>query len=197
MYSVSLLPYEYRIINTKAKKKSFNLFIAMGAMGVFFVVYFILTIVLAGKNTELNSIRNEADIVEAQISEIDDILTISNDVNLLLKDVSLAAGKNPEWGRLITAIGNSVPESVNLVNTEMKFEDSKGECSIQGVGLSNKSVSDWIQKLEEVDNLGEIKCIISTLSDPKVENSPVNFELSIELPEGPGYQLPMEVTGNE
>ena len=197
MYSVSLLPYEYRIINTKAKKKNVSLFIAMGVMGVFFVVYFILTIVLAGKNSELISIRNEADAVEAQISEIDDILTISNNVNLLLKDASLAAGKNPEWGRLITVIGNSVPESVNLVNTQMKFEDSEGECSIKGTGLSHKAVSDWIQRLEKVENIGEIRCVISTLSDKNVENSPVNFELSVPLPDGPGYQLPMEVTGNE
>lgn len=197
MYSVSLLPYEYRLINTKARKKNVNLLIAMGVMGVFFLIYVILSVVITTNNAKLKDIRKEAAVVENQISEIDDILNMSNDVSKLLNEATLAAGTNPEWGELITNIGNSVPESVSLISIDMKYETSEGECSIKGTGLTHKSVSEWMQRLEKVKDIGEIKCVISTQTAHQEENSPVNFELNIPLQKGPGYQLPTEVAGNE
>lgn len=197
MYSVSLLPYEYKLVNTKARKKNVNLLIAIGVMGVLFTVYAILYIVLASNKVQLNEIRKEANVVEAQISEIDDILAMNNQVSSFLKDASLAAGFNPEWERLITEIGNSVPETISLNNLVMKFESSEGECSIKGTGLTHQSVSDWMKRLEGITDIGEIKCVHSAYTDQQKENSPVNFELNIALQKGPGYQLSMEVTGNE
>ena len=88
MYSVSLLPYEYKLLNTKARKKNVNLLIAIGVMGVLFVVYMVLTIVLTSTNAKLNDIRKEAYAVESQISKLDDLLAISNEVNKMLNDAS-------------------------------------------------------------------------------------------------------------
>jgi len=195
MYSVSLLPYEYKLLNTKARKKNVNLLIAIGVMGVLFVVYMVLTIVLTSTNAKLNDIRKEAYAVESQISKLDDLLAISNEVNKMLNDASLAAGSNPEWGNLIVSIGNSVPESISLKNIEMKYSTSEGQCSIKGFGLTHQSVSEWLKKLEEVDGIGEIKCEISNIETQ--QSGTVNFELDFTIHKGPGYKLPVEVAGNE
>ncbi|MGI6084346.1 MAG: PilN domain-containing protein [Acetivibrionales bacterium] len=197
MYSVSLLPYEYKLINIKARKKNVNLIIAMGVMGVLFTVYAILSIVLTTNNAKLNEIRKEASEVEAQISEIDDILAMRDQVNKLLKDASLAAGVNPEWRSLTAEIGNSVPESLFLTEVGMKFEDPTGVCIIKGTGSTHESVSEWMNRLEEVPDISEIICTSSALSDQLDENSPVNFEIRFKIQKGRGYQLPTEVTGNE
>ncbi len=197
MYSVSLLPYEYRLINSKARKKNISLILAMVAMGLLFAAYIILTIILTSNNAKLNEIRKEANSVESQISKIDDLLIISNDVNEMLNRASLASGSNPEWGTLITSIGNSVPESVSLKNIEMEFTSSEGECSILGTGLTHQSVSEWLQKLEKINGIGEVLCEISTIDNQDDITNPVRFELTMPLQKGPGYKLPMEVTGNE
>lgn len=196
MYSVSLLPYEYKLLNTKARKKNVNLLIAIVVMGVLFVVYMILTVLLTGNNAKLNEIRKETYALEAQISEIDDLLTINNNVSSLLKNATLAAGSNPEWGNLIASFGNSVPETLSLTAIEMKYSEPEGQCNIKGSGITHQSVSEWIQRLNEVTGIGEIKFNIST-SAAQSDIAPVNFELSFPLEKGPGYQLPMEVTGNE
>ncbi len=197
MYSVSLLPYEYRLLNTKAQKKNISLILAIVAMGLLFAVYIYFTIILTSNNVKLNEIRKEAASVESQISKIDDLLVINNEVSEMLNYASQAAGSNPEWGSLITSIGNSVPESVSLKNIEMKFNSSDGECSIVGMGLTHRSVSEWLQKLEKVNGIGEIMCEISTIDNKDDINNPVRFELTIPLQKGPGYKLPTEVTGNE
>lgn len=197
MYSVSLLPYEYRLLNTKARKKNMSLILAMVAMGLLFAVYIILTIILTSKNSKLNEIRKEATSVESQISKIDDLFVISNEVSKMLNDASSAAGTNPEWDNLITSIGNSVPESVSLKSIEMEFNSTDGECNILGTGLTHQSVSEWLQKLEKVTGIGEILCEISTIDNMNDLTNPVRFELTIPLQKGPGYKLPMEVTGNE
>lgn len=197
MYSVSLLPYEYRLINTKARKKNISLILAMVAMGLLFATYIILTVILTSKNAKLNEIRKEATSVESQISKIDDLLVISNEVNRMLNDASVAAGSNPEWSSLITSIGNSVPESVSLKNIGMEFTSSDGECNILGTGLTHQSVSEWLRELEKVSGIGEILCVISTIDNMDDVTNPVRFEITIPLKKGPGYKLPMEVTGNE
>lgn len=195
MYSVSLLPYEYKLLNTKVRKKNVNLIIAMGVMGVLFVAYMILTIVLTSKNARLNDIRKESYSVESQISKIDDLLVISDEVSKMLADASKAAGSNPEWGNLIASIGNSVPETISLKSIEMKYGTSEGKCSIEGFGLTHLSVSEWLKTLEDVDGISEIKCEISKLETQQSET--VNFELNFTIHKGPGYKLPVEVAGND
>ncbi|MGI6124454.1 MAG: hypothetical protein ACOYIG_09795 [Acetivibrionales bacterium] len=174
-----------------------SLLIAMGVMGVLFAVYVILSILLTSNIAQLNKVKKEAETVEAQIAENNDLLTMSNNVNILLKDATLAAGENPEWGKLITAIGNSVPESISLSNIKMEFDNQSGFCTIDGVGLTHNSVSEWIQRLEEVTGIDEIRCSLSALSDKLKDNSPVVFEVGFTVVPGKGYQLPMGVTDNE
>lgn len=196
MYSVSLLPYEYRMIHTNARKKNIGLLLVTGVMCVMFFTYLILTIIEAGKEAELKGIRAETAAVDMQISRLSDLETLKKDVFSLLDTVTMAAGSNPEWESLIASIGNTVPESVNINYINLEYNGNEGVCNITGVGLSHQSVSDWMVKLQEVSGIGEIKCNISSRVTQSGNND-VNFELTIPLLAGPGYQLPVEVESHE
>lgn len=195
MYSISLLPYEYRILNSKTRKKNINLLLAIGAMGILFTVYLILTIYASGKAAELNGIRAEYAAVEAHIAKMGDIKVINDEVGLLIKDVKTAAGTRPDWNQLIAGIGNSVPNSVSLKNIKLNYQGSSGECVVQGTGLSHQSVTDWLKNLDDTSGIGEIKCKFSSQSD--TSNNSVEFELSFPILQGSGYKIPLEVNDNE
>lgn len=195
MYSVSLLPYEYKLLNTKARKKNISLLVATGVMGILFIAYMITTVVLTTNSAKLKYIRKESNAVETQISKSDDLLSISNDISVMLTEASSAVGTNPEWSNLLITIGNSVPESLILKNIEMKYSDPEGKCSIKGAGQSHNSVSEWLKKLEEVKGIDKIKCELS--SSENQQSRAVNFEIEFSIQKGPGYKLPEEVSVNE
>lgn len=195
MYSISLLPYEYKMLNTKARKKNINLLLAIGAMGILFVVYLILTVYASGKTAELSGIRAEHKAVEAHIAKMGDIKVINDEVGLLIDDVMSAAGSSPDWNQLIAAVGNSVPDSVSLSSIKLNYQGGSGECVIQGTGLSHQSISDWLKKLEDTSGIGETKC--KFLSQSVSSGNSVEFELSFPILQGSGYKIPLEVNGNE
>lgn len=196
MYSVSLLPQEYRMLHINARNKNIGLLIAMVTMGVLFVVYLILTILLSGKQAEIRGINAENSAVEAQITKLSDIKVVSDEVSALLADTMQAAGTNPDWEQLIVKMGNIVPNNVYLSNINLEYKDNKGTGLIQGSGQTYKAVSDWMKNLENIKGLGEIRCEFS--SQVKGESSSsIDFELTFVISQGSGYKLPTEVNGNE
>jgi len=190
MYSISLLPYEYKIHNLKAKKKNIGLLLATGIMGVLFLAYTILSVYASGKTAELNGIRAEYAAVEAQIEKMGDIKIFYDEVGVLSKEVTAAAGSNPDWSLLISSIGNSVPESVILRSMKFNYQGSSGECVILGTGKDHGAVSGWLKKLGDTEGIGEINCKFSSLSG---NYDSVEFELSFLILQGPGYKIPLEV----
>lgn len=195
MYSISLLPYEYKMLDSKERKKNISLLIAIGVMGILFAAYLILTVYASGKTAELNGLRAESAAVEAQIANMGDIKVINDEVGILLKDVMTAAGTSPDWNQLIADIGNSVPEPVSLKSIKLNYQGSSGECIVQGAGSNHQSVSDFLRKLEDNSGIGEIKCKFSSRSDSADDF--VEFELSFPILQGPGYKIPLEVNSNE
>lgn len=194
MYSISLLPYEYKLLNMKARKKNIGLMIAAVIMSVLFLAYMILTVYASGKNAELDGVRAEYAAVETQIEKMGDIKIIYDEVGLLMKDVTAAAGTTPDWNRLIASIGNSVPDSVYLTSIEMNYQESSGECIILGTGAYHGSVSAWLENLEEIPEIGDINCKFSSRSD---SGDSVEFEVNFRILQGPGYKFPLEVSSNE
>lgn len=195
MYSVRLLPQEYRMLHTNACKKNISLVVAMVIMGVLFVAYLILTVLFSGKQAEIRGIKAENAAVEAQISKLSDIKVVSDEVSALLADAIQATGTTPDWEQLIVRMGNSVPNNVYLRNINLEYKENKGTGLIQGSGENHKAVSDWMKSLEDIKGLSEIKCEFSQVNGES--NSSIDFELTFVVSKGSGYKLPTEVNGNE
>ncbi|MCX7773783.1 MAG: PilN domain-containing protein [Clostridia bacterium] len=192
MYSVSLLPYEYRMLHQNARKKDVSLLIAVVAMAVAMAVYLFLSISAASKDRELEDIQAQQQSVSRQITRLQDLEGLNSKASSLLSQAMLAAGSNPTWSNLIAALGNSVPQSVGLTNISMKYAGIGGECILQGTAVSHQAVSEWMKELSALKGIGEIKCSFSS-EDESNANNQVQFELRFPLLPGPGYKLPAEV----
>lgn len=188
MYSVSLLPYEYRMMHQKARKKDISLLLAILVMGILAAVYFILTFSAYAKAQTLKELEAQNADVEMQSAKLEGLLELNAEVTGLLTQTSAAIGSIPEWNKLIKTLGNSVPETVNIININAKYTTDSKQCILNGKAADYKSVAEWISSLEKLDEIGEVRCKTSAN-----EGKSVLFEISIELMSGRGYMLPMEV----
>lgn len=191
MYSVSLLPYEYKMLHQSARKSNYSLLAAVAVMGVFLAVYLFLSLSAGEKDAKLQDLKAQNASVEENISNLESLEVMNNEVGRLLSQAILAAGTNPSWNDLIAAIGNSVPETMGLKTITMKYAGDSGECTIQGTSKDQRSVSEWMEALEALDGTANVKCNFSGLTDQ--EEGLFEFELVFVLTPGPGYQLPPEV----
>lgn len=191
MYNISLLPSEYRMLHQASRKKDKGLMISIIVMLGLFAVYLGLTLVMASKGHELDSIRNTNRIVENRISGIGELIALKNEAQSLSDMASKAYGNNPEWHSLLAEIGNTVPEDMGLTSIQLSFSDGKGNCIVQGVASSHQGVTDWIRALEELNKTGEVMCNYAQETQGRVE-----FEISFDLLPGGGLVLE-EVAASE
>lgn len=194
MYSVRLLPSEYRIAHQSVRKSGISLLAAIGVMGALLVVYLILSVSAASKSNELSALQYQNDVMAMRITELEGLDVLYNDVSKQLADVLTAAGSNPSWDKLIATVGNSVPASIGMDNLIMRYSSEKKECMIQGTVSNHLELSNWMDKLEELDLIENPLCTSTSLSDT---GSGIKFEVTFTIKPGSGYLLPTEVSSND
>ena len=192
MYSVSLLPSEYRAIHQSAKKKDIRLLITMGIMSILAIGYLVLSVTVLNLEKNYQIMQNENVDLLIEIDRFEGLELLNAQVNTLLLQAISAKGSNPKWDDLIASIGNSVPESVGLNTLEMKYNDTVHECVIEGTAKNHQAVSYWMESLENVEGIDGIKCSFLSVQQQEIDTVS-KFKLSFSLLEGPGYNLPQEV----
>lgn len=192
MYSVSLLPSEYKAIHQNARKKDILLLIAIGVIGVLTVIYLTLYIAVLNMEKEYLVLQDENVDILIQIDKLDDIEPLYSQVNSLLARAVAAKGMNPKWDELIACIGNSVPESVGLSSISLQYNGTNQQCVIEGTANNHQAVAQWLEVLETVEGIDQIKCSFSTVQQQEIDTVS-KFKLSFSLLPGPGYSLPLEV----
>lgn len=192
MYSVSLLPSEYKALNVKAKKNKVGLYISAIALICIMFVYFYFFFLSAKFDGKLDELKDESAQLSKKVKKLEPLEALSNSVAQQLGEVLIAWGNKPVWDDLISSIGNSVPETISISNMSFKYTEQVGECIIQGDANSHNDVSFWMQQIESISGIGEIKC-----KDSSEDEGDIHFELSIILLPGQGYQLPLEVLSDE
>lgn len=196
MYSISLLPYEYRMLAHSARRKNILLLYALTFLIALTGVYLLLSENVLEKEKDLNDIIEQNKMVSNQISELINLEEVNRKANVLLNQAVKAYGSNPEWSRLISALGNTVPPTAGLDNVIMNYAGDRGECIIQGTARDHQAVSLWMNQLEAMEGIEKINLNLST----RMEEDPsgfIQFELNLSLLPGEAYQLSLEVSGNE
>lgn len=196
MYKVSLLPSEYRLYTRTAQRKDWTLLIASVAMIVLFMVYFVLSANTLKKDNELNNIKLQSEALDQAINHYLQVEKLNDDVNTLLEKALAAYGTNPAWHEIISYIGNSVPNSIGLTSLNMIVRQGAGECTVQGATPDIESLTSWIERLGSIPGVGEVSYNFSSKIE---ENNPgdVQFDLSMTLLQGSGYQIRMKEDSNE
>lgn len=180
MYKISLLPDEYRLSYTNARKKSVSIIVSFTIIGVLFAAYLIISVVLTGKNTELRIMKERNASLNMQIARLGDIKTLSDEVGVLQRTYKNVVGSPINWEQVIIRIGNRTPPTISLDQMSMKYTDKKGVCIIQGTALNNKTLTEWIEVLNEVPEINEVIINYSILLNDNI-NGLVEFEVNISV----------------
>jgi len=179
MYNVSLLPYEYRILNKQARKKDYILLIAIAIMCLLLLAYFVLSIVSVGKHSELKELKARNSEIEDQIATLVNVEELDNEVKKINDKIKTAMGTTPKWADIITEIGNTVKPTTSIISIKMDYNDETGKCVIEGKASNLDVITEWLNELETVPGIDDITLIISDNSFT-IKNY-ISFELNMNL----------------
>jgi len=189
MYKVSLLP-KYYIQENELRKRQYKLLrITLMVMCVLLAIYTLLILMHASKKNELIGLRRENRELLKNISELEYLTALNNDINTLYNRAKNAAGNNPDWDKLILSIGSTVPETVGIINIEFNCLGETKTGLIRGLAIDHDTVSDWLETLNGLSEISDVKCVFSTQSQENSDDF-VQFEITMNLNTGSGYMVP-------
>lgn len=186
MYSVSLLPLEYR--NYQSVLKRNDRFIFMGLIAALASLAVLVTAIAISSiyDGELKRIKSDNEEIVKQIDELKPIEALQTQVADMLAMINLTAGLSPSWENIITVIGNAVPPSIGITSISADYSDGIGKIIITGSASSHEYVSVLLKSLSKVNGFGEISCIFSVKSDA---SNDIGFEIDITSLPGMPYDL--------
>lgn len=179
MYSVSLLPNEYRMLHKQTRKKEYTIIFSATFVVVLLLTYLLLSLLLHTKTTEFEMIKQENARLESSISKLEEMETLKEEVIALLGQATLASGANPRWHDTLNIIGNSVPDTVGITSMNINYSDEYSEVIIHGTTNNHMYVSDWLRKLEELTVISETKFNFSSIAEGE---GIMHFELTLRIP---------------
>ncbi len=178
MYNVSLLPYEYKLLNQQARKKDYTLLIAIALMCCLLLTYFILGVISARKDSALEDAKAINSDIEEQIASLVSIEELNNEMRKLNDKAENAVGTTPIWADIIADIGNTVKPNTSITDIKMSYNDKSGEGVINGTAYDISSLTKWLDELEDVSGIDDAQFSISSTSG---SNQLIRFELNFTV----------------
>ncbi|HHU90705.1 MAG TPA: hypothetical protein GXZ22_06575 [Clostridiaceae bacterium] len=178
MYNVSLLPYEYKLLNQQARKKDYTLLIAIALMCCLLLTYFILSVISARKDSALEDAKAINSDIEEQIASLVSIEELNNEMRKLNDKAENAVGTTPIWADIIADIGNTVKPNTSITDIKMSYNDKSGEGVINGTAYDISSLTKWLDELEDVSGIDDAQFSISSTSG---SNQLIRFELNFTV----------------
>lgn len=178
MYNVSLLPYEYKLLNQQARKKDYTLLIAIALMCCLLLTYFILSVISARKDSALEDAKAINSDIEEQIASLVSIEELNNEMRKLNDKAENAVGTTPIWADIIADIGNTVKPNTSITDIKMSYNDKSGEGVINGTAYDISSLTKWLDELEDVSGIDDAQFSISSTPG---SNQLIRFELNFTV----------------
>lgn len=189
MYSVSLLPSHYILQNQARKRKDKLLKISIVVMCVLLAVYAVMVVFHTIRVNKLKSIQKSNQAIQDEISELEHLSSLNNDINMVYKLAKAAAGTNPSWDEFIVTISESAPGTIGLTSFELTYQEDTRTGKIQGLALEHKTISEWLKTLNELPEVSNVRCTHSKQTQED-SNSFVQFEITMDIEPGSGFEIP-------
>jgi len=193
MKNISLLPPEIRVKEKKWVKQRLFIFVSVAVMAIVLVVYLSLLFMTATVRSQASSLERQRQDIEAQVDELEHYAEMQERAEEAEATLQLALGNSPPWDFLLTELGVSMPGEIWLSDINASFEGSdgddedngagEGEITIRGWGKRHEVVASWLQKIEELDGLYDVRCQFST--ETAWDGNPAyQFEIQANLESG-------------
>ncbi len=105
--------------------------------------------------------------------------------------LSSAVGQPPPWLNLFRALGINIPVNTWLTDLHITFDSSadqpQGQVRMQGYTYTHTSTARWLEELERIEWLEDIRCSFST-AEPYGRYRLTRFEMTATIPAGQPYE---------
>ncbi|HAN44293.1 MAG TPA: hypothetical protein DCP97_02775 [Ruminococcaceae bacterium] len=161
MNGVSLLPLEYKLVQSKKEKQKQYIEIAAISSVVIFVMLILTSIAIIISSNIINSLEKTNQSIIKQSAALGDYKPILNEINTSVSQVSSAIGSYPDMLWLMSELARAVPDGVSVADIAIKYDGNAGTCTVYGKAASHSAVSAFIDNMANIEGLSEPKCSYS------------------------------------
>lgn len=184
MKNISLLPAEYKRLKRSNRKTELMVAVSgiLAAMTIF--AYVIVKILSSIPAEELRTLKVENENLLKDIQSLDYLNEMEENIGRGKKLAQKAVGNQPDWLTLFYAIGESIPDSLKLLQISTGIEKDNVVLTLRGEARSNLDIALWLKRMMEDDLLNTAE-----LKSTSASNDWVSFDVRITIPGDKPFKL--------
>lgn len=182
MYKISLLPVQYKQAIIRERKNNDIIISFVFTIIILSILCMLSFAVSTAVKNDYALIQAENDALLTRSGVMSNYTDMQTEVLITSENIKTLAREAPSFPRSLSEIMQTVPESLRILKIKYTF-DPKIKISLFEVGgyaANYDDVSLWIDALNKVEMIGEVKCSYTTLSSVSSENR-IQFELKMDI----------------
>ena len=186
MEYVSLLPPEIKAQRIQKKRQAVFIRIAIILFIIVLVVYAFLLVSSILTRNNLNSLRDEREMVERESAALAEYEVLFNEMNAAEARLNSAMGTVPVWSELLLDLGLTLPTGAWLSDMSVNYSVDSGNFNLRGWSYTHSGVADMLDQLETMEQLTDIRLITSSETTFDGRDA-VQFVVDASLKTGPTF----------
>ena len=193
MQTVSILPPEIKSRYRFRRKKRFIVLVSILLMVVLLTAYALLSIAAYGRSLELDSVREQRERVEEQVSDLEKYGELKAEVEFMEELLVQSMGGVPHWHILLEKLGIHIPDGVWITSFSADYsrDDESGQLSLSGMAHNKWLVASWVEEMYEIEELEGVRFHSSAQGEYDGVTH-VDFDVSAVILPREGYESPEE-----
>lgn len=183
MKNISILPPEVKQRFKQRKRKRILVLGSVVVLVAFVIFYGLLYLAAQVSKMELRDLQNQRAGVEEQIDRLQEYKEMKEQAEAAEDLLMEAMGTVPHWDILMRDFGIYIPQGVWLTEVNASYQGERGDLTLRGWAQSHILTGRWLEELQEVPGLGEVRIGFSAEGD-YMEWPHVQFEINAEIMPG-------------
>ncbi len=187
MDHVSLLPPEIKQARLDKRRQGVMIKILLLLFIIVMAVYAFLLVSSILSRRNLNALRDDRMLVEAQAAELQEYEDLYNNMTAAEERLNTAMGTSPPWGDFLYDIGMAMPQgTVWLSDMSFNYSDESGSFNMRGWAYHHSGVADMLDRIYELEQLDDVLCQFSSETDYQGSEA-VQFTVDAAILAGPYF----------
>ena len=186
MEYVSLLPPEIKAQRIQKKRQAVFIRIAFLIFIIVLVIYAFLLVSSILTRSNLNSLRDEREMIDAQAAALTEYEVLFNEMNAAEARLNAAMGTVPVWSDFLLDLGLTLPTGAWLSEMSVNYGGESGSFNLRGWSYTHSGVAEMLNQIETMDQLSDVR--LRTSSETTFDGrDAVQFVVEAGLRSGPPF----------
>lgn len=187
MKSISLLPSKYKKMKSSGRRREF----LVAALGILSLAAIFASVIIKIFSTipgeKLKMLKAENEHLLQSIQALDYLNELEENIRKEADLAQKAVENQPDWLTLYASISAAVPDGLHLSSITAETEETKLFLIIQGNTRSNALLSEWLDRLKELEELSGNGLNYARAVDESA--SMIEFEVKTEVESSRPFKL--------